>query len=413
VVVVGAGPAGLMGAIAAARAGRRVCVCERLPRPGAKLLASGGGRCNLTNLSGERDFVSSFGRQGRFILPALHRLGPAELRGFFAELGVPTRSDDGVHVYPASNRSADVLNTLLGECRRLGVVLRLGEPVAALRLEAGRAVGVETAGGFVPAGRVIVAAGGKGYRSLGGTGDGYALARQAGHDVVEPTPALVALTTREAWPRSCAGLAVAGARLCIDLPRFRGERRTGDVLFTHTGISGPAVLDLSGSVAELLRERPAVPIRVSFRPDVTADQWFERFEAWAEAGEKRLVRNLVACELPARLADVICLAAGGAGDLRPPELSRAKRAQLAAGLTATPLTVTATAGFEQAMVTRGGVALKQVEPHTLASRLVEGLHFAGEVLDLDGPCGGYNLQWAFASGHLAGVSCAGEGRERV
>jgi predicted flavoprotein YhiN len=435
VIVVGAGPAGLLAAIAAARAGRRVTVCQRMPRAGAKLLASGGGRCNFTNTAAATDFAAAFGRQGRFVLPALEALDSAGLRRLLAELGVPSRVEDGFHVFPSSGRAGDVLAALLRECGRLGVEVRTSTPVEALLVDSGRVVGVRVPRSDLPAAGVILAAGGQGYPELGGTDAGYALARQAGHQIVPPVPALVPLVTAEKWPAACSGVSVPAARVRIDfaarpvaarLPSAvrpgpegsspksgrasRGSPRAGagegDVLFTHTGLSGPAVLDLSGTVAELLPRQSAVPIVLELLPGRTAADWRREMDGWQRTDGRKGVRTLLARHVPLRLAAAICTQAGLADDARASDLPRPARAALERLLTALPLTVTATAGFARAMVTRGGVALKQVDPRTLASRLVAGLHFAGEVLDLDGPCGGYNLQWCMSSGWLAGTSVA-------
>jgi predicted Rossmann fold flavoprotein len=408
-----------MAAIAAARAGRRVTVCERMPRAGAKLLASGGGRCNFTNTAPAAEFAAAFGRQGRFVLPALEAMDSPGLRRMLAELGVPSRVEDDFHVFPSSGRAGDVLAALLRECGRLGVEVRLNTPVEALLLAGGRADGVRTPRGDVPADGVVLAGGGKGYAELGGTDAGYALARQAGHQIVPPAPALVPLVTAEKWPAACSGVSVPAARVRIDSPARpsgragrgdpRGAAVAGDVLFTHTGLSGPAVLDLSGTVAELLLKQPTVPIAVELLPGRTAADWRREMDDWQRSDGRKAVRSLLARYVPQRLAAAICSQAGLPEGARASDLPRPVRTALEGLLTALPLTVTATAGFARAMVTRGGVALKQVDPRTLASKLVAGLHLAGEVLDLDGPCGGYNLQWCLSSGLLAGRSIATRG----
>lgn len=205
-VIVGAGPAGLTAVIVAARAGNRVTVCEQLERAGAKLEMTGGGRANLTNLLPQEEFTAGFGRQGRFTLPALEALDPSGLREFMKTLGVPTEAPDGLHVYPKSNRAVDVLEGLLKECERLNVDLQTGIRVTDLILEHGRVRGVMADRKAIPGERVIIAAGGKSYAELGGTGGGYRLALLAGHSLVPPVPALVPLVTRETWPRTCAGV---------------------------------------------------------------------------------------------------------------------------------------------------------------------------------------------------------------
>ena len=411
VAVVGGGPAGLMAAIAAAERGRRVVLVEQLEGLGKKLLASGGGRCNLTNTLPHDAFMARFGRQGRFMQPALAAMDSRGLRLFFDALGVPTHAPDGVHVYPVSEKAFTVQSALLRRMRQLGVAVRLGVRVTGLWIEAGRLCGVKTGGGHVAAPRVIVATGGRSHPELGATGGGYGLARQAGHTLVEPTPALVPLVTREAWPRRCAGVAVSPVRVWIDLARQSRAGVTGDVLFTHRGVSGPAALDLSGDVAALLAKHKEVPLRIDLAPGTSAAQWAARFDRWQADSGARTVRGLLDRWLPKSLADAVSAAAGIDPAMRPAAVPRTRRRALAEHLAALPLTVIGTEGWDHAMVTRGGVSLKEVDPRTLESRRLPGLFFAGEILDLDGPCGGFNLQWAFSSGRLAGTSSA-EGEVR-
>jgi len=428
--VVGAGPAGLLAAIAAAESRRApgtgtaravaggIVLLEQLPRPGVKLLATGGGRCNLTNTLPPDEFPARFGRHGRFILPALAAFGPDALRRFLHSLGVPTAAPNGLHVFPVSDSAADVQRALVRRARELGVRLRLATTARALWIEGDALRGLETSRGRVAANAVILATGGKGYPDLGATGSGYALAREVGHSIVEPTPALVPLVTRETWPREIAGLALSPAHARIDIPGRppafapgapglrRGKRAgiTGDLLFTHTGLSGPAVLDLSGDVAVLLSDRAEVPLRLNLAPRTTRAEWLARLDSWPLSEGRKTLRTLLAAHFPRALADLLCRLAGLDPATRPAQVSRPARRALADLLTALPLTVTATEGWDRAMVTRGGVALKEVDPQTLRSRLVPGLAFAGEILDLDAPSGGFNLQWAFSSGRLAGSS---------
>ncbi|MCX6998219.1 MAG: NAD(P)/FAD-dependent oxidoreductase [Kiritimatiellaeota bacterium] len=407
VVVVGAGPAGLLAAIAAARQGARVQVLEQMDRPGLKLLASGGGRCNLTNTLPAADYPARFGRQGRFLAPSLTACGPDRLREFFAELGVRTHSPDGFHVYPVTDSAATVLAALLQELERCAVPVRLGMKVTSLVYAVGNLQGVRAAGAAIPAEAVVLAAGGCSYPELGGTGGGYALAQAAGHALVAPVPALVPLVTRETWPGELAGVSLAQARLELDLPRRSRPAVQGALLFTHRGLSGPAVLDLSGAVAELLAQGSVAPLRLSLLPGASAASLHGLMGLWHSAQGRRSVARLLAEEgLPQALARSVVRLAGLAADRTAAQLTASERRALVGCLTACPLTVTATEGFARAMVTRGGVALREVAPATLASRKMPGLFFAGEVLDLDGPCGGFNLQWAFASGWLAGRRAA-------
>jgi predicted Rossmann fold flavoprotein len=342
-------------------------------------------------------------------LPALEAFGSKELREMLAGLGVATTCPDGLAVYPASQRAGDVLNALVRHCHKLGVELRTGVRAARLRMADGFVEGVQTDDGtFIPASAVILACGGRGYPSLGGSPDGCELARQAGHEIITPTPALVSLDTVETWGRSCAGLAVSGTVVCIDLPRRR-RSETGDIIFTHRGLSGPAVLDLSGDVAELLGRNQTVPLSIQWQGGVEAGDWRQRLDSAQRTSGRKLVSNVLGQWLPRRLAEALC-AQAGCGQTKAAELPSGLRDTLTAMLGAARMTVNGTGGFERAMVTRGGVSLKGVNPRTMASRRISGLFLAGELLDLDGPCGGFNLQWAFSSGHLAGLSAAGVGQ---
>ena len=410
VCVVGAGPAGLMAAIAAAGHGVSVVLCEQLDRPGAKLLTTGGGRCNLTNSATEEKFLSAFGRQGRFAQPALAQMNSEGLRAFFNELGLSTVCEDGFHFFPTTNRSMDVLSALMQRCEQLKIHLLANVRVEGLVVESkgdggGKHItGIQTNKGSVVSTRVILATGGKSYPQLGATGGGYELAKSVGHTIVEPLPALVGLVTEEAWPARCAGLSVSRARVWIDLPGCPKSGRTGDVLFTHKGISGPAVLDISGDVAQKLQNHPAVPVCLDLTHGITKAQWLKRLDDWGHNEGSLLIRTLLGSAAPSRLVATILSLSGVELETVASQVSRPQRDAIAELLTALPLTVRASEGFDKAMITRGGVSLKEVDPRTLESKLVAGLYFAGEVLDLDGPCGGYNLQWAFSSGNLAGAS---------
>jgi hypothetical protein len=396
-LVIGAGPAGLMSAVAAAESGYDVTVLEYLPKPGAKLLSSGGGRCNLTNVLDAESLARRFGRQWRFMLPALNALPPEALREWFELRGVATEVTDGFHVFPSGGRAGDILKALLYDCERLSVRVVTGVKIEALWTENGVLKGVP---GY-PAEKVVVATGGKGYPELGSLGIGYRLAAQAGHDIVPPLPGLVGVRTVEELPHLCTGHSMKDASVCIDLPKFRGEMGRGELLFTHRGISGPAVLDLSADIAGLLEKMQEVPLKVNLFASRSRNDWLEEFARWQRNEGRKSVKNLLAAHLTQSMAELICRETRNDG-VPAAEFTAAGRDALAALLTAMPLRVNATEGWRKAMVTRGGVALKKVDPGTLQSRLLTGLYFAGEVLDLDGPCGGYNLQWAFSSGQLAG-----------
>jgi len=274
-----------------------------------------------------------------------------------------------------------------------------------LWIDAGRLVGVEMADGTrIAAARVVLACGGKSWPTLGGTGGGYDLARQAGHTIVEPVPALVPLVTRESWPARLAGVVIHGAGVCIDLPGQPKAGVTGDVLLTHRGLSGPVVLDMSGTVARLLERRGPVPLRIELVAGMDAARWGGQVDEWRRSQGRRRISTLLRDYLPGSLCREIRRQAGIAEGTTVAQLSAPGRDALVTHLSALTLTVTATEGFDVAFVTRGGVRLRDVDPATLAGRCLPNLYLAGELLDIDGPCGGFNLQWAFASGYLAGRS---------
>jgi predicted Rossmann fold flavoprotein len=400
-LVVGAGPAGLMAAITAADRGGRVIVCEQMPRPGLKLLASGGGRCNLTNTLPVDELMARFGRTGRFMAPALEKLDAEELRKFFLGLGVPTHAPDGFHVFPVSHQARSVQEALVRTAREKGVLLLCNRAVTGLWLEEGALRGVETAQGRLPALRVLIACGGQSYPGLGGTGGGYALAAEAGHDITPLYPAMVPLLTRETWPATCRAHTIPAAQIWVNLPKLSRIRGRGDLIFTRTGLAGPVVLDLAREISPLLERHGSVPLLLNLTRGLSETDWIVRLEP--KAGESLTVSQVLQAVLPPPLVELFGQWAGDIGRRRLTELARQKRLALARLLAQTPLEVVGTEGFPKAMVTRGGVSLKQINPHTLESKLLPNLAFAGEVVDLDGPCGGYNLQWAFASGHLVGV----------
>ncbi len=393
-------------AAALAPAGRRVVVCERMPSPGRKLLATGGGRCNFTTARPEESIPEAFGRQGRFLVPALRELGPDRLRSWFARAGVAATVEADGSVFPASQRAADVLEALLAAGRHRGVRIADQTPVTELLVGQGAVRGVATAGGEIAAPRVVLAAGGCSYPALGSDGSGFTLAAAVGHRVVSPMPALVPLVSTETWPHALAGIVLPQARLSVGISGRGRPERQGIVLFTHRGLSGPAVLDLSGDVTAAIAA--AGSAQVTLRPIADRDEaaWLRRFSDWRQAGGGRALHNLLAGEFSRAFAVTLCrLAELPEGPLaRTPRPALLRLARLCADL---PLTIPATEGWTRSMVTRGGVALDEIDPQTLQSRLVKGLYLAGEVVDLDGPCGGFNLTWAFASGALAAQTRAG------
>ncbi|WP_372807560.1 NAD(P)/FAD-dependent oxidoreductase [Pontiella sp.] len=389
-IVIGSGPAGLMGAIAAARGGLRVLVLERMPKVGLKLLATGGGRCNLCNTLPAHAFMEAFGRHGRFMQPALRAMGSEPLRAFFRDRGVETCEEED-KVFPTTGNAASILDVLLKECRKFHVEIRTNSEVTALPKEGG----VKTAEGIVPSKAVLLATGGKGYSALGGSSSGYGLALRAGHKIIDPIPADVPLLIQERWVKELTGIALPGVNLRVGLKGFPKAGTNGDLLFTHQGISGPVVLNSSGAIAEKLQTQESVPLVINLAP---------KLGAWQRDGGNKSIANALRPWLPSALAKTLCELCGIDPELPASKAGGKTEELLTRQITAAHITATGTEGFNKAIVTRGGIDLKGVNPDTLESKLQPGLYLAGEALNLDGPCGGFNLQWAFASGHLAGSS---------
>jgi predicted Rossmann fold flavoprotein len=390
-IVIGAGPAGLMGALTAADGGRNVLILERMPKVGMKLLATGGGRCNLCNTLPMDVFMQTFGRQGRFMQPALRALDSTALRAFYQRHGVATQEEDG-KVFPTKGGAEAILRTLLNECRRLGVEIRTNCEATAILED-----GVKTADGTIPAKAVLLATGGKGYSALGGSASGYGLAHRAGHTIIDPIPADVPLLIEERWAKELTGIAIAGVNLRIGLKGFPKAGTTGDLLFTHQGLSGPVVINSSGAIAEKLTTAKTVPLIIDLVPALGN---------WQKDGGNKSVANALRPWFPSALAKALCNRCHLDPNAPVSKLTPKQVALLTEQIHTCQFTATGTEGFNKAMVTRGGVDLKGVNPDTLESKLRPGLYFAGEALNLDGPCGGFNLQWAFSSGHLAGIHLA-------
>lgn len=415
-LIIGGGAAGLT---AACFCTGQTAVLERLAAPGRKILATGGGRCNLTHETDAAGIAAAFGqRAGRFPLPALRAFPPAQIRAFFRTLGVDTHAEPDGCVFPDFQRAADVLDALLKAARANGAEIRCGvrathlilEPDPAAGASVRRVVGAMTTRGPLFAARIILAAGGQSYPALGSDGSGFQLAREAGLTVVAPVPALAGLTTAESWPSSLAGIVCERGGMRLDIDGAPKRLLTGPVLFTHRGLSGPPALALSGEIASRLRQAgdeqspaPSVTVRVSFLADRTVADWLTLFDGWRHAQGGRALHNLLAGELPRALAATLCGLAG-ASETAVARASKATLQALATACADLPLHVTATEGWHRAMLTRGGVALDELDPKTLECRRARNLFCAGEVVDLDAPCGGYNLTWAFASGRLAAVS---------
>lgn len=399
VVVIGAGAAGLMAATVAARRGRRVVLLEKNRRAGLKILISGGGRCNLTTTRGGPDLERQYGtRRGRWLRHALRAFQPRDLCAHVESLGVRLREEDLEKVFPVSGRAADVLDALVDDAVSAGVELRYAAPMLAVERQGAELV-VSTPQGPLRAASAILATGGLSYPKTGATGDGYPVARAFGHGLVRPVPALAPLAVDDDWVHELQGV-VVDAELTLTGPDGATlVRRRRPCLFTHQGLSGPGPMDVSGYVEEV---GGGCTLRMDLAPDVPREDVEARLLEGAREGGRRHVQHLLPHVVPERLRIALC-ARAGAADAVGAELRREVRRRVATAVKGTELRVERSLGFRAAEVTRGGVPLEEVDARTMESKLRPGLHLCGEVLDVDGPIGGFNFQAAFATGRLAGL----------
>ena len=400
VIVVGAGAAGLLAATRAAECGRRVLLVEKNRKPGVKILMSGGTRCNLTQATDERGIVAAFGAQGPFLHSALAAFGPDDLVELMEAEGVPTKVESTGKIFPESDRAVDVCDALVRRFERSGAAMALSEAVVRITsVDAG--FEIETDSRSLITEKLIVTTGGQSYAGCGTTGDGYAWAKSLGHKIVPPRPALVPLTTAADWVMQLRGVTIPD--VAVELLRngdVVAERR-GSFLFTHWGMSGPVVLDIS-RVVTATGSAQGAELACDFLPEIRREEVESRLQESASRDGKRIVAAIVGEWLPRRLAEALCVQADISMEQRAAELSKKHRRALLDQLKKTIIPITGTLGFKKAEVTAGGVSLAEVDSSTMQSKLVKNLFLAGEILDLDGPIGGYNFQSAFSTGWLAG-----------
>ncbi len=400
VVVVGAGAAGLMAAIMAAQRGRRTLLLEKNRHPGLKILISGGGRCNLTTTRSGADLESQYGlARGRFLRHALRSFPPAALRQFVEAAGVPLREEDLEKLFPVSQQARDIVALFLRLCQAAGATLRSGCAVRTVqKVEAGFVV--DTDQGAIAASSVVLATGGLSYPKTGATGDGYPVCRAFGHTITSTFPALAPLRLDVPWVTALQGIVLQDTVLAVlaaDGRELRQRRRP--ILFTHRGLSGPAPMDLAGEVEE---QGGAALLKFDFAPDLTREALESQWLTAAASHGSRRIESALPANLPERMRDTLAALAGVDGQTLA-TLSKVARRRLLDTVKDLRVPVRASLGYDHAEVTRGGVALDEVDARTMQSKRQPGLFLCGELLDVDGPIGGFNFQAAFATGRLAGL----------
>ena len=413
IIIIGAGAAGLIAAARAAELGMPVIVLEKQAAPGRKLLLSGAGRCNLTNSAALETFIGQYFGQGRFLYPAFRRFFRPELLDLLQKQQVPVKTEPSGKIFPASDQAADVLAALVRQASRYGVQFRFNEPATAILADRQQVTAVQTGKGHYPAAAVILTCGGQSWPQTGSSGDGFRFAESLGHHLTPPRPALVPLICPEPWIPDISGLSCPAVRIQLLDRGLPAGKADGDLLWTHFGLSGPAILRLSRNLIPETGEPKAEDnrwqVELNLLPQIPDAQIREEISRLCRKNPRQLLRNALdggPLLPPHALMAALARQAGLPDELAAGRISRAQIECLVAALRRLRLPITGTRGYREAMVTAGGIVLGEVDPRTLGSRIVRGLYLAGEVLDIDGDTGGFNLQAAFSTGFLAGESAA-------
>lgn len=401
-IVIGGGPAGMMAAGRAAERGRRVLLIEKNDVLGRKLLISGKGRCNITNAGDIDDYLDNFGKNGNFLRNAFSRIFNKELMDFFRQRGVALKIERGKRVFPESDRSKDIFGALKSYLKENGAEVLLKSEVEAITLN-GAAKRVLVSGGSVyAAGSVAICTGGVSYPETGSTGFGLEIAKRLGHNVIPPSPALVPLVAESKLCKAWQGLSLENVEASVLCGEKIIIKRFGDLLFTHFGLSGPIILDISSDIYGLLRLKKDVRISINLKPAIEKDMLDKRLlREFTHHSNKRLI-NVLKELIPQRMASGFAEIAGLNRDTKVNQITKEERKILVEALTGLKFKIKDTRPIEEAIVTRGGVDTREINPKTMESKLIKGLFFAGEVIDIDAKTGGYNMQAAFSTGYLCG-----------
>lgn len=407
--IIGGGPAGMMAAITAARKGARVVLWEKKSRVGLKLRITGKGRCNITSAEEDRErFISSYPGNGKFLYSALNEFSNKDLISFLEGLGVKTKVERGKRVFPVSDDADQVAEALQREMKRLGVKINLGIKVEDIEIEEGGVRGIIAEGRAYPFSAVIIATGGLSYPGTGSTGDGYLFARKAGHTIIEPRPGLVPLVVEEEWVQDLQGLSLKNVKAVSYTEEGKKiNEEFGEMLFTHFGLSGPIILSMSRDIGDYIwKTGKKAKLFIDLKPALDEEKLDLRLQRDFTKYIRKQFKNALDDLLPKKLIPVVVVLSGIEETKPCHQITREERKNLVRLLKNLPFTVTATRPVAEAIVTAGGVNVKEINPRTMESKLVKGLYLAGEVIDVDGYTGGFNLQAAFSTGYVAGKYAA-------
>lgn len=405
VIVVGGGAAGMMAAIFAARNGQNVTLLEKNEKLGKKIFITGKGRCNITNASEIEDLFSAVISNPKFLYSGFYSFTNDQVIHFFEELGVATKIERGNRVFPVSDHSSDVIAALAREMQHLKVKVQLHCEVKELLINNEKEIkGVRLANGKkMTADAVVVATGGISYPSTGSTGDGYRFARNCGHKVTELFPSLVPMEVKEWYAKELQGLSLKNIEIHITDGKKKLYDEFGEMLFTHYGVTGPVILSAS-SIAGKTLEKKELVLHIDLKPALAEEQLDKRLLREFEANHNKQFKNAIDSLLPAKLRPVIIELSGIEEEKKVHEITKEERLNLLRLIKDFHMTLTGLRGYNEAIITKGGISVKEIDPGTMESKLIKNLYFAGEVLDLDAVTGGYNLQIAWSTGYLAGIS---------
>lgn len=403
VAVIGGGPAGMMAAGRAAELGKSVVIIERNRTLGRKLLITGKGRCNITQAESDgKEFVKTIGKKGKFLFSSLDAFDPEEVIKFFEERGLKTKTERGGRVFPVSDNAEDVLNVLLKYLKEGNVKMLLGQKVLGFGVKERKIAGAKLKDETINADNFIFASGGMAYPVTGSTGDGYSWAKEAGHTIVDPQPALVPIKIKEEWTKGLQGLSLKNIRINIFQNGKKQDSRFGEMLFTHFGLSGPIILDASKKIGELLKKGEVV-VAVDFKPALDFIQLDKRLRRDFEENRKKDFKNYLPELLPQKMVGTFLELSKIDPHKKLHFITKEERKGIVCLLKGMEMTVDSPLGFDQAIITSGGINLGEIDSKTMRSRIIDNLFFAGEILDLDGPTGGYNLQISWSTGYAAGT----------
>ena len=404
IIVIGGGAGGMMAAIYAAMNGAQVTLLERNEKLGKKIYITGKGRCNVTNDCDQDEFLKQVPRNPRFLYSAMSHFSPQDMMALLEGAGCPVVVQRGRRVFPSTEKASDVTRALTRLLQQYGVRVMLNARVETVLTTDGAVSGVKLHDGReMQADAVILATGGVSYPMTGSTGDGYRIAEQLGHRIVKPVPALSALETEESWCGALQGLSLRNVTLSVKKGKKVLWQELGEMLFTHFGVSGPLVLEASSHLPE---EPAGSEMFINLKPGLDAQQLDARMTREFSAQSRKQLRNVLPALLPGKMAEIFADICGVDGNKTCDQITRAEREKLCGMMQALPVTVKRFRSIDEAIVTRGGITVKEVAPATMESKLMPGVYFAGEVLDLDAHTGGYNLQIAWSTGALAGQSAA-------